>query len=73
LFYLLGVAEQTFHKDLEVYKKLFPKLHPNFPGRLMTEDIETVLNEYEKGIQAEKEKTLPSKPTIAVENTKKEQ
>jgi MFS family permease len=53
VFYFYGVAEQTFQKDLEKYKKLFPKLHPDFVHRLMTEDIEDVLKE-QKATQAEK-------------------
>jgi hypothetical protein len=51
-FYLYGVMEQTFYKDTEIYKRLFPKLHPNFVQRLMTEDIETVVREQEKALQS---------------------
>jgi hypothetical protein len=53
-FYLLGIIEQTFFKDLQRYNKVFPKLHPKFLMRLMTENIDEVLKEQEKAIQAQK-------------------
>jgi hypothetical protein len=41
---------------LQTYRELFPKLHKNFVKKLMTEDIEAVLNEQEEIIRAEKDK-----------------
>ncbi|SRR6266498_1204952 len=66
VFYLYGVMEQTFLKDLETYKRLFPKLHPTFLMRLMTEDIEDVLKQQEAASKAElKEKAIKANSTNA--------
>jgi hypothetical protein len=67
-FYLFGVMEQTFQKDVERYKELFPKLHHKFVMRLMKEDIETVLKEQEEAINAMKKKVLQSGPINGDEN-----
>jgi hypothetical protein len=49
-FYLYGVIEQTYDKDLKRYREIFPKLHRGFFQRLMNEDVETVLKEQEQAL-----------------------